>query len=179
MEAAIVESVTNAVGAAPSAPANVVKTVPAPVAEAQRKLPRKTKSGPKGAKRSRAIIARTTAALLAEIVAHPGQRIEQTRGARAGITGRREARARRPRRERPRGELPRLGRTPVAQSCARSRGMVSFGPRRVDLWGEGSRMDDDGPERGSSGPSPRSSGSESASGGFFPEVNLNLGFAFQ
>ena len=59
-----------------------VKAVPsAPVAEAltavSKKLPGKPKSRPKGAKRSRAAIARTTADLLAEIVAHPGQRIEQ------------------------------------------------------------------------------------------------------
>jgi hypothetical protein len=85
MKAAIVESVTSAVAGAPSAPV-AVKAAEAPatvlVPKAARTTSAKTvlakaKSRPKGAKRSRAAIARTTAALLAEIVAHPGQRIEQ------------------------------------------------------------------------------------------------------
>jgi hypothetical protein len=83
MKAAIVESVTSAVEGAPSAPAKAVKTIaPVQLAKARRtaavKLPKAApKRRAKGAKRSRAVIARTTGALLAEIVAHPGQRIEQ------------------------------------------------------------------------------------------------------
>jgi hypothetical protein len=95
MKAAIVESVTSAVDGAPSAPVSVrvvgapaparpakaARAIPsAPIARAPKaaakKLPGKARR-PKGAKRSRALIARTTAALLAEIVANPGQRIEQ------------------------------------------------------------------------------------------------------
>jgi hypothetical protein len=61
------------------------KRIPAAVAQiagdlgqhADRKLPKKAKSKPKGAKRSAALIAKTTADLLAEITAHPGLRIEQ------------------------------------------------------------------------------------------------------
>jgi hypothetical protein len=85
MKAAIVESVTSAVADVPSAPERVVKAAvtvsPKLVAKARKtaakKLPVVAKRRAKGAKRSRAVIARTTAALLAEIVAHPGQRIEQ------------------------------------------------------------------------------------------------------
>jgi hypothetical protein len=81
MKAAIIDTVTSAVADAPSAPAKAVKTVPAaPVAKAPKtvatKLPKVAKRA-KGAKRSRAVIARTSAALHAEIVAHPGRRIEQ------------------------------------------------------------------------------------------------------
>jgi hypothetical protein len=93
MKAAIVESVTSAVDGAPSAPVSVrvvgaparpakavraIRSTPiaGPTKATEKKLPGKAKR-PKGAKRSRALIARTTAALLAEIVAHPGQRIEQ------------------------------------------------------------------------------------------------------